>query len=239
MSTNIPIINTGLLPAITKDYLEQKEFLKPFYKYVPNINSFGEAIKNKHFEQNKRTILVNALLEQNKQAGIELGENDLTTTNIKSLLNEQTFTVTTGHQLALFTGPLYFIYKITTIINLAKQLKEKYPQQNFVPVFWMASEDHDFEEISNIYLFGKEIKWHKDNDPETFEYAIIRGLWGLDIKEEDVGESSIYLGSEDNFEKIKFKNNQFIFFWGGDNHMVSNTLQTPRYVVLFDQSSAF
>jgi bacillithiol biosynthesis cysteine-adding enzyme BshC len=162
MSTNIPIINTGLLPAITKDYLEQKEFLKPFYKYVPNINSFGEAIKNKHFEQNKRNILVDALLEQNKQAGFDLGGNDLTTTNIKSLLNEQTFTVTTGHQLALFTGPLYFIYKITTIINLAKQLKEKYTQQNVVPVFWMASEDHDFEEISNIYLFGKEIKWQKE-----------------------------------------------------------------------------
>jgi len=162
MSTNIPITSTGLIPAITKDYLEQKDILKPFYKYAPNIDSFGEAIKNNCFSVESRTILVDALLNQYKNGGIDLGENDATYLNTLSIKNANTFTVTTGHQLALFTGPLYFIYKIATVINLAKQLKDKYPQQNFVPVFWMASEDHDFEEISSIYILGKEIKWQKD-----------------------------------------------------------------------------
>jgi bacillithiol biosynthesis cysteine-adding enzyme BshC len=162
MSTNIPITSLGLIPAITKDYLEQKDVLKPFYKYAPTIDSFGEVIKNNCFSVESRTILVDALLNQYKNGGIDLGENDATYLNTLSIKNTNTFTVTTGHQLALFTGQLYFIYKIATVINLAKQLKDKYLQQNFVPVFWMASEDHDFEEISSIYLFGKEIKWQKD-----------------------------------------------------------------------------
>ncbi|HCD87500.1 MAG TPA: bacillithiol biosynthesis cysteine-adding enzyme BshC, partial [Algoriphagus sp.] len=59
-----------------------------------------------------------------------------------------TFTVTTGHQLNLFTGPLYFIYKIVSTIKLAEELNKAYPNQHFVPVYWMASEDHDFDEIN-------------------------------------------------------------------------------------------
>ena len=52
-------------------------------------------------------------------------------------------------------GPLYFLYKIITTINLAKELKQKYPQNKFVPVFWMATEDHDFDEI-NHFQFSKQ-----------------------------------------------------------------------------------
>ena len=87
----------------------------------------------------------------------------------------------------------------------------------------------------SVVFPDKEIKWHIDPDPETPEYAIIRGLWGLSINEEDVGESFICLGDEINHQRIKFENNKFTFFWGRTKHMVLNTLQTPRYVVLFDQ----
>ncbi len=78
---------------------------------------------------------------------------------IEKLQESNTYTVTTGHQLNIFTGPLYFIYKIVSTINLAKQLKSQYPDQNFVPIYWMASEDHDFEEISHFLLFGKKYQW--------------------------------------------------------------------------------
>lgn len=179
MSTNIPITSTGLILEITKDYLEQKDVLKSFYKYTPSIDSFGEAIKNKHFSEENRTVLVDALLNKYKNAGIELVENDATYLNTLSLKNTNAFTVTTGHQLALFTGPLYFIYKIATVINLAKQLKDKYPKQNFVPVFWMASEDHDFEEISSIYLFGKEIKWQKETHSKPVGHIDNTGIEAL------------------------------------------------------------
>src|SRR5699024_3475973 len=71
-------------------------------------------------------------------------------------------TVTTGHQLNLFTGPLYFLYKIVSAINLAKQLKNKYPDDHFVPVYWMAREDHDFEEINFFHYKEEKIQWKKN-----------------------------------------------------------------------------
>ena len=79
--------------------------------------------------------------------------------NISSLKSFKTFTVVTGHQLNIFTGPLYFIYKIITVINTCRKLKQAYPDFDFVPVYWLASEDHDYEEISTFSLYGKKYKW--------------------------------------------------------------------------------
>jgi uncharacterized protein YllA (UPF0747 family) len=78
-------------------------------------------------------------------------------------MNPDTYTVTTGHQLNIFTGPVYCIYKIVSTINLAKKINEENPRIKVVPVYWMASEDHDFAEINHINLFKKTIVW----DPET------------------------------------------------------------------------
>ncbi|NCA22934.1 MAG: bacillithiol biosynthesis cysteine-adding enzyme BshC, partial [Crocinitomicaceae bacterium] len=60
------------------------------------------------------------------------------------------------------TGPLYFIYKILHVIKQCKELNEYYPKNHFVPVYWMASEDHDFEEIKSFLLFGKTITWESE-----------------------------------------------------------------------------
>ena len=82
--------------------------------------------------------------------------------NIDLLISENTFTITTGHQLCLMTGPLYFIYKIVSTINLCIKLKEKYPKFNFIPIYWMASEDHDFDEISSFKFQDKKFQWKED-----------------------------------------------------------------------------
>jgi bacillithiol biosynthesis cysteine-adding enzyme BshC len=82
--------------------------------------------------------------------------------NISALTKKNCFTITTGHQLNIFTGPLYFVYKILAVINITEQLKEVYPDYDFVPVYWMASEDHDFEEINHFRLFNKEYTWELD-----------------------------------------------------------------------------
>ncbi len=65
------------------------------------------------------------------------------------------------------TGPLYFIYKIASAINLCNKLKKRHPQYNFVPVYWMATEDHDFEEINHIHIFNKKITWAKEVEGAT------------------------------------------------------------------------
>ena len=153
-----------MFPKIVLDYLSGNDFLKQFYTYSPNINSFGEAINKRHFSSQSRENLVSVLLDQYASIGI----NDSTIlANIQSLKSEKTFTITTGHQLCVFTGPLYFIYKILTTIKLAEELKVKYPENHFVPVFWLASEDHDFEEINHIHLFNQTINWetHSNNQP--------------------------------------------------------------------------
>jgi len=144
-----------LFPQILKDYLAADTKLSDYYQYTPLIDSFGEAIENKAKEQIDRSSLVEVLKRQ--YSGI-----DDAPVAIDLLNDTKTFTVTTGHQLCLFTGPLYFCYKILTTINLAEQLKEKYPDNNFVPIFWMASEDHDFEEINHFHLFGKKVTWEAE-----------------------------------------------------------------------------
>lgn len=115
--------------------------------------------KSKHFTTEKRTLLSEQLQSLYTEAGLL---DEKRTSLIKSIENEKTFTVTTGHQLSLFTGPLYFIYKIFHVIKLTESLKKKFPEYNFVPLFWMASEDHDFEEIQSIQLFNQDYSWNSD-----------------------------------------------------------------------------
>ena len=79
--------------------------------------------------------------------------------NIKSIEDVNTYTVTTGHQLNIFTGPLYVIYKIVSTIKLTQELNNTYPDKHYVPVYWMASEDHDFKEIQSFQAFGKNYTW--------------------------------------------------------------------------------
>lgn len=138
------------------EYVNGDSKLRSFYAYAPEIDSFKQAIEDKSKENTNRKLLVEVLKKQYSN----ISDSATVTNNINLLLNENTFTVCTGHQLCLFTGPLYFIYKIISTINLAEALKKKYPEFNFVPVYWMATEDHDFEEISSINLFGKKLTWN-------------------------------------------------------------------------------
>jgi len=143
------------------DYLDQDPKLEEFYGRFPNIENFEEQIKAKSsFSQEIRNALSADLADQYAAAGIDLKESDSTLKNINSLKEPRTFTVTTGHQLNIFTGPLYFVYKIVNAINLARDLRKQYTEHNFVPVYWMASEDHDLEEINYINLYGGKLQWN-------------------------------------------------------------------------------
>lgn len=153
----IPLAQTNQFGKLFLDYINQKEQVRPFYGHYPNLENFELQLKDKaEFSTTHREALVAALSEQYQ--GIEHAPIN----QIKSLSDKKTFTVTTGHQLNIFSGPLYFIYKIVSTINLAKKLKETYPSYQFVPVYWMATEDHDFEEIAHFRLFGKDYEWEKE-----------------------------------------------------------------------------
>lgn len=147
---------TNAFSALVLDYISGKDQLKSFYKYTPDLNGFAEAIKN-HSNKSDRSLLTTTL--QRQYAAVKTTQ--LVTDHIKLLADSKTFTITTGHQLNIFTGPLYFIYKIVTAINLAKELKQAFPDYNFVPVYWMATEDHDFEEINHVKIEDKMLTWNK------------------------------------------------------------------------------
>lgn len=149
---------TGSFSPIFLDYIQDDKKLRPFYNLSPTISSFKEAASGRTFTAEKRVLLSETIRDQYAELPIK----DVVSHNISSLKDSNTFTITTGHQLNIFTGPLYFIYKIVTVINACKSLKKEYPDSNFVPVYWMASEDHDFEEINHFILFGKEHHWNTD-----------------------------------------------------------------------------
>lgn len=159
---------TGQFSPLFLDYLAQKPELKSFYSFFPSLENFPSLIQQKKFNQEKREVLVEALRGQ--YAGLVVPE--YTQTQITSLLSDKTFTVTTGHQLNLFTGPLYFIYKIVTTINLAERLKKAYPDYHFVPVYWLASEDHDFDEINYFKLDGKKYQWNSSQTGSVGDFQL-------------------------------------------------------------------
>ncbi|MBC7438798.1 MAG: bacillithiol biosynthesis cysteine-adding enzyme BshC [Flavobacterium sp.] len=168
--------NSGYFSPLINDYLEQQSNLQSLYNRFPSLENFeaqieekkinfpspalpegeGAEINNKTISCNKRAILVSVLEKQ--YAKIET--STATLNNITLLTDSNTFTITTGHQLNLFSGPLYFLYKIISTINLTKELKAKYPLQNFVPVYWMATEDHDFDEINYFNFKGRKFRWN-------------------------------------------------------------------------------
>jgi uncharacterized protein YllA (UPF0747 family) len=153
----IPLADTRAFSPFFLDYILQKDSLKPFYNRFPLPENFADQIRDKSasFRSENRELLVATLQKQYQH----LKPGEATAENISALSDSKTFTITTGHQLNIFTGPLYFIYKIVTVINACKQLKEKYPANRFVPVYWMASEDHDYEEIKYFRLYGKKNVW--------------------------------------------------------------------------------
>ena len=154
----IPFKKTGYFSDLICDYIDGKESLKPFYHRFFKLEDFKGQIEEKatHFPNTHREVLYDALQSQYK--GIKVGKK--TGDNLKQLKEPITFTVVTGHQLNLFTGPMYFLYKIISTINLCLALKKEYPKYNFVPVYWMATEDHDFDEINYFNVKGKKLQWN-------------------------------------------------------------------------------
>ncbi|WP_370476851.1 bacillithiol biosynthesis cysteine-adding enzyme BshC [Tamlana flava] len=183
----IPFYKTGYFSSLICDYLDERAQLKPFYNRFPKIENFKNQITEKElsFKNESRSVLVESLKKQFQK--FDASKSSLQ--NIELLKSEKTFTITTGHQLNLFTGPLYFLYKIVSTINLSKALKEKYPYYNFVPVYWMATEDHDFDEINYFNFKGKKVRWNKDASGAVGELST-NGLEAvLDLFSQDLGVS--------------------------------------------------
>ena len=142
---------TGMFSKKFNEFISQHSE-EPYFPSYSNISAVSDKI---NFSKKDRINLRYEVLGQ--YANLEINKN--VKKNIDTISEENTFTVTTGHQLNIFSGPMYIIYKIISVIKLAKELNSRYPDKNFIPVYWMASEDHDLEEIKSFFSNGKTYTW--------------------------------------------------------------------------------
>ena len=162
--TRISLEHTGRFNRLILDYIKGDEKLKDFYSLAHTVENYRKQIEKRAQFPVDRELLADSLLNQYRSIG---GANGSVLTNIESLRKNNAFTVTTGHQLNIFTGPLYFIYKILHTIKLVDELSKSYPDNQFVPIYWMNSEDHDLEEVGQFNLFGKKHIWQTDQTGAT------------------------------------------------------------------------
>lgn len=184
-SSCIDYKDTGFFSQTVIDYIEDKPELRPFYSYRPDMAGFKALLQKKKVTAD-RDLLADVLLKQYETIPTA---NQEVNKQIELLRSDNTYTITTGHQLNIFAGPLYFIYKIVTAIKLARELKQQFPDKNFVPVYWMASEDHDFAEINYTNIGGKKVHWWYEAtgatgriNPDTMRQALnqYKGVLGLE-----------------------------------------------------------
>lgn len=133
-------------------------------------------MSDKSFSSDKRAVLHQALIEQYEGLVLDVPVQY----NIDSLLNDHTYTVTTGHQLGLMGGPLFTVYKVMSAIRLAEDLSNQYPDKHVVPIFWIHTEDHDFEEINHFYEgFGDKKTYTGSFSSDTGSHVLEESIRSL------------------------------------------------------------
>jgi len=154
-ATTLSYLQTGYFSKLITDYLSGDKSLRPFYAHQVSLEGVRSAVQSREQFRTNRTLLVEELKNQYELipavAPVSL--------NIKKLAAENTFTITTAHQPAIFTGSLFFIYKILHAIRLANDLSAQLPEYQFVPVYYMGNEDADFDELGHIFLDQEKIVW--------------------------------------------------------------------------------
>jgi bacillithiol biosynthesis cysteine-adding enzyme BshC len=171
---------TGLFTDQQNQLAYNQEQVLPFIGQPFSLENYTKQIVQKegNYSKENRTRLVQVL----NVIYAQTTTSDLQQKNLRLLENTSTFTITTGHQLSIFTGPIYFIYKILHVIRSTEELNRLYPENHFVPVFWMASEDHDFEEIQSVEVFNSQMKWSSDQKGPVGRFK----LDGLDALKEEI-----------------------------------------------------
>lgn len=223
---------SGYFSPLMNDYLNQNPKLQSLYKRFPTIENFEAQIaeKQSNFNDNHRNSLVAVLQKQYTEIEI----SHLTEQNIESLKVSNTFTVTTGHQLNLFSGPLYFLYKIISTINLTTELKVKYPAYNFVPVYWMATEDHDFEEINYFNFKGRKFRWNAESSGPVGRLSTDGLADFFEIFEQELGHSTNAETLKKLFKETYLNHNNL----ADATRYLANTLFSSHGLVIIDGDDA-
>ncbi len=195
--SNIAYQDTGFFSKIAIDYLNNAKELQPFLLHQPNLQGIQQAITaRKNFATN-RQLLVQELTKQYQNISL----TQLQEKNLQALLQENTFTITTAHQPNIFTGPLYFIYKILHVIKLVEACNQHFTNNHFVPVYYMGSEDADLDELGFINIDGKKLVWQTTQTGAVGRMKVDKNL--LHLIDEMYGQIGVQKFGNDFIQKIK------------------------------------
>ncbi|WP_018612798.1 bacillithiol biosynthesis cysteine-adding enzyme BshC [Segetibacter koreensis] len=175
METNCEYISyesTGYFSKMMIDYVKGDEKLRPFYKYPVSIEGIKASIEARKQFETPRSVLVEELRKQYESLSLTKTQEE----NLQLLLQENTFTICTAHQPNIFAGHLYFIYKILHTVKLAEVLKNEIADSNFVPVYYMGSEDADIDELGHIFLNGEKLEWQTKQTGAVGRMKVDKGL---------------------------------------------------------------
>jgi bacillithiol biosynthesis cysteine-adding enzyme BshC len=176
----IPRAHTGYFTEQQLMLASDQEKVLSFIQHSFSLEHFAKQIelKQRTFGAKERNVLKTYWggLYSNKK------QSPAVQSNIERVGESNCFTITTGHQLNVFSGPVFMIYKILHVIRLCEELKKEYPENQFVPVFWMATEDHDYEEISSVELFGRDLTWETSQTGAVGRF----NTEGLDALKEEI-----------------------------------------------------
>lgn len=187
------------------DFINDFEKVKDYYKIDFRDKKSYPDFFNKICERDNpnKERLVKIIKDQYTS----FNQSEKTLQNINLLGEDKTIAVFTGQQVGILGGPIYTIYKLFTAIKLCEELKDEFPEYNFVPVFWMAGDDHDFDEISSLNLVSKENDITKltysDGHPPEFN----RGSVGTLTFENSIQEFKQLV--KDNLRETEFSESLF------------------------------
>lgn len=173
-------MNISALPFfsdLAKDYLTRFSTspLSKFFPLAPTTDGLANFLSKRGFDAEKRDGIANLISAQAQALGVSASEVDA---NIERLRSPKTFAVVTGQQVTLFGGPLYTIYKTATAIAMAEHLRGQYPEYDFVPVFWLETEDHDLKEATSAAVLNKAFDLtHIGYTPDGFDPSSIEQSW--------------------------------------------------------------
>ncbi|HOZ85877.1 MAG TPA: bacillithiol biosynthesis cysteine-adding enzyme BshC [Niabella sp.] len=173
--TSIPYAETGYFSKTVLDYLNGVKELESFYSIPPKETQLKSLIDQRLKYATNRNKLAEALIAS--YGDIEITKQ--VKENIEKLKLQNTLTITTAHQPNIFTGPLYFIYKILHAIRLSAYCSQKFPEFNFVPVYFMGSEDADLDELGHIFINGEKLEWKTTQTGAVGRMRVDEELLGL------------------------------------------------------------
>lgn len=190
--------------------------------------SWKERIQNRHYDPDDRHKLAEVIRRQYGSMAPDIEPL------LEKLILPNTFTITTGHQLVLATGPLYFFYKIATVVRMARQIQTENPDVNIIPVFWMNSEDHDFEETNHFYINGQKISW--ESPLRGFATGEMPAQAAADAIQQWLATSGFPVNPAFNFVMEAYRNSQnqseamrkIIHHWMGHEGIICLDQQDPE-----------